>query len=119
LDWFEQILPVAQILDILTMRDQTNEYQNKALSDLVKEVWPKTQENTSFTNVDAAIKAMLEESKFNTSECDEELVRYAEQRTMDSPSFLASVCFSAFPCLNLLGRLFLLYFRLHFAMSLK
>jgi hypothetical protein len=42
--WFEQILSAAQILELLIMRDQTNEYQNKILSDLVKNVWPKLRE---------------------------------------------------------------------------
>jgi hypothetical protein len=44
--WFEQILSAAQILELLAMRDQTNEYQNKILSDLVKNVWPKLREDS-------------------------------------------------------------------------
>jgi hypothetical protein len=91
-----------RFLDLYTC--QSDEHPIETLQELRNLGFDLHLNNVSFSNVDDAIKEMVKESNFNKINCDEELIRYAEQRAieckMDSPFSLTAVCFSTLSCFN-------------------
>jgi hypothetical protein len=91
-----------RFLDLYTR--QSDENPIETLEELRNLGFDLHLDNTCFITVDDAIEAMLNESNFNKIDCDEELIRYAEQRVieckMNSLFSLTVVCFSTLSYFN-------------------